>query len=745
MAIAIRNAALVLFLAGGLPFAAKAQSCIPDTTSDWMTSIPLSTSSAKVWPADCASVEQSPPDFSWPDLSADSQYQVTVTYADGRTRTLTAPQNWINWDEFLPAGSYTWQVLVTNAVGTQQSRVRRFTVNAGAVAFLVPDWTDVFNHAAAKPHPRALPDAATLQAMLNQRQGALSLLYSKVDGALGVPPQPEPSYGTYQDTISAQTYAECQRLRDSALAWLVSGNQAYLADALARSQSLASWDPHGTTAYASVDQVSRAIAGTLTLAYDWLYPQLTTDQKTQLLGSILARGGDMYSDVIGSRPRVATRPYDSHGNLTLLYLAAMSVVLAGDASQAQIGLRDALPLALHWSNPWGVEDGGFGSGTAYATWTSGDSLLAWYALRWAGGIDLAQKAWVRNHANFLAYFIPPGTPAGVFGDGAEMLLNENWARFGKAYTLFAPSPVGRWYASQLTGEDPTQLEILLAPPADSSPAPYPAGTPDSALFPSIGWAAMHSNLQDPARISVYFKSSPYGSYNHSHADQNSFAVNAGGQQLAIDSGYYDGYMTPHWWQWYKQTRAQNAITFDGGQGQVVYEQSGALGPGVITQYVHQSDHDVVAGDATGAYGGALTRAYRSLVYLRPNLIVVYDALASSVARRWEWNIHALNAMSVVSDQQISIQNNGQSLCVDLLAGPATQFTQTNQFSADPASWLGWTPQWHGAFIATNPSASTEFIALLRVGCTPATASASKANGVWTVVVGDHTVTFSGGV
>src|SRR5258706_10747477 len=176
VAIAIRNAALVLCLVVGLPFAAKAQRCIPDTTPDWMTSIPVGTSSAKVWPADCASVEQSPPDFSWPDLSSDSQYQVTVTYADGRTKTLTAPQNWINWDEVLPAGSYTWQVLVTNAMGTQQSRVRRFTVNAGAVAFLVPDWTEVFNHAVSRPHPRTLPDAATLQAMLDQRQGALSLL-----------------------------------------------------------------------------------------------------------------------------------------------------------------------------------------------------------------------------------------------------------------------------------------------------------------------------------------------------------------------------------------------------------------------------------------------------------------------------------------------------------------------------------------------------------------------------------------
>ena len=127
----------------------------------------------------------------------------------------------------------------------------------------------------------------------------------------------------------------------------------------------------------------------------------------------------------------------------------------------------------------------------------------------------------------------PGTPAGVFGDGAEGLLTEAGAAFGKAYTLFAPSPLGRWYASQLTGEDASRLDFLLAPPADLSPAPYPAGTLDAALFPSIGWVAMHSSLSDPARVSVYFKASPYGSFNHSHANQNSFVLNAGGQRLAI--------------------------------------------------------------------------------------------------------------------------------------------------------------------------------------------------------------------
>jgi len=742
MAVAARAAAFLLVLAAGLPFAAGAQGCVPDTTPDWMTSVPPAVSSAQVRPADCATVQQTPPDFSWPDLSSDAQYQVILTYPDGRMRSNTVARNWINWDEVLPAGAYTWQVQATNAGGTQQSRPRRFTVDAGAVPFLVPDWITLFNRAAAKPHPRALPDPATAQVIISQRQAELGLLYARVDSLLAAPVQAEPAATLLKTEISAQTQDECRLTLDAALAWLATGREDYLADALRRTLNLASWDPRGATSFANVDEASRLIAGTLTIAYDWLFPRLDTNQRNQLLASILARGTDMYNDVIGSRARIAIHPYDSHGNVTLNYLAIMTVLLAGDIPEAYGGLRDTLPLALHWTSPWGGEDGGFGNGTGYATWTSGDLLVPWYILRWTVGVDLARKAWVRNYSNYLAYFIPPGTPAGVFGDGSEMTLAEAWARFGKAHALFAPGPLGRWYAAQLSGEDSTALQWLLAPPADTSPAPFPAGTSDSALFSSIGWAAMHSNLQDPARTSVYFKSSPYGSYNHSHADQNSFVINAGGRSLAIGSGYYDSYNSPHWWQWYKQTRAHNAITFDGGQGQVVYENSGELGAGTITGYVRQPDYDIVSGDATSAYGGALTEAKRSLVYLRPNLVLVYDRLASDVARQWEWNIHAVNAMNVVTDQKVSIQNNGQSLCVDMLAAPAIQFTQTDLFTADPATAMP--RQWHGKFASVDPLGAAEFIALLNVGCTATAASASKTDGVWSVNVGTRWVTMDSG-
>ena len=107
-------AALALILGAGWWSHARAQAtCVPGSGADWMiSSDPLA---ARIRPAECVAVEQTPPDFGWPELSADSQYFVTLTYPNGAQRTRTASQNWINWDEVLPAGTYTWTVQASNA------------------------------------------------------------------------------------------------------------------------------------------------------------------------------------------------------------------------------------------------------------------------------------------------------------------------------------------------------------------------------------------------------------------------------------------------------------------------------------------------------------------------------------------------------------------------------------------------------------------------------------------------------
>jgi hypothetical protein len=723
--------------------AAFAQTCAPVTASDWMlSSNPLA---APIRPADCATVTQSPPDLGWPELSSDARYTVTLTYPDGRKSTQPATQNWMNWPENLAAGSYTWQVTVSNSAGTKTSQPRTFTVDASARTFLLPSASVLYNRVIAKAHPRALPDATTRATMFGQRKAGLSTVLSIADSQLNTAPLREPSTTSVSSNWST-AHEECRRTLNMALAAVATGQTKYINNAILRLKNLASWSPSGTTNYTirGMDMGAREISWTMALVYDWLHPHLDSATRSQVLSVLQTRTAVMYNDVIGSRSRVAVYPRDSHGALTVTILAGMAMILAGDLPDGQKWLAGTLPQAANAVSPWGDDDSGHGNGTAQGGWDMGDSLVPWYVFRWAGGIDIAQKAWMRNWSNFITYMLPPGTPVGNFGDGAERRLIENWSRFGKAATWFAPTPLGRWYVSQpaLQNDDPSRIEVMLAPPADFTTASLPAGTPNSAVFRGIGWAALHSDLADPNRTSIYFKSSPYGSYNHSHADQNSFVINAGGQRLAIDSGYYDDYKTSHWYNWYKQTRAHNAMTFDGGVGQSVYESTGKFGNGNLTGFVRGSDYQILYGDATPAYAGAVQKAQRALVYLSPNLILVYDTLASSVARQWEWNIHSVNQMTSTSATKATIQNGGQSLCVSVLGGPATAFTQTNQFSANPGG--SWTAQWHGKFYSTAKLASTEFVTLLNVGCAAVTASATRSGSAWDVKLGSKSLTLDGG-
>jgi hypothetical protein len=472
-----------------------------------------------------------------------------------------------------------------------------------------------------------------------------------------------------------------------------------------------------------MDMSARMLAWALALGYDWLHPRLDPASRKVILSSLEKRLGHMHDDVIGGRSRVARYPRDSHGQLTVVMLGMMATLVAGDLPQAEDYVRKALPLGMNLTMPWGGEDGGFANGTPYAIWDVGESQGYWYVLRWATGIDFAQKAWVRNFPRFLAYFNPPGTPARLFGDGhADPQIEEQQARFGKGLAAFSPTPLARWYASQLAGEDAKRFEYIMAPPVELRKAGLPPGTPNSVHLPSIGWVAMHSALADPKRVSVYFKSSPppFGAFNHQHADHNSFVINAGGERLAIESGYYDRYKSPHWWKWLKTTQAKNAITYDGGKGQIFFESHGRrMGYGAITRFTSGADYDIATGDATQAYDGALRQALRSVVYLRPNLVVVHDRLASETPRQWEWNIHALQEMEVLSARKIRIQGRTQSLCVEMLSGPEARFTQTSDWVA-PAKGEA---QWHGRF-STAPLPAAELVFLLNVGCTAVPASAS---------------------
>jgi len=600
----------------------------------------------------------------------------------------------------------------------------------------------------ATPHPRSFPRdrSGPFYALRSERMQGFHTMLDEVDGKMGRPVEQEPRSGSmnvnYESTVDEQ-----KRTLAAALAYAVTRQGKYGDDAVRRLLAQAQWDAFGPISFKNNDTANRNVAWTLALGYDWLHDYLQPSERAVILAAIKARVSQMYA-AYASRSDITRAPYDSHGILSLTVMAAISSLVAGDLPEADQWAATLVPMAVVWTSPWGYLDGGFGNGTTQGLWDAASNLLAWYVLKGATGIDLSRKEWVRNQARFFAYFLPPGSPSGNFGDGEEMNQAELTARVAKALAAFSPTPLARWYAAQLHGEDIGRIEYLLAPRSERGKAAFPPGTPNGAVFPSIGWAAMHSELADPMRTSVYFRSSPYGAFNHSHADQNSFVINAKGERLAIASGYYDDYRTPHWSNWYKTTRAKNAITYDGGKGQ---GPDGKQFSGEIRRFETTDGFDYAVGHAEKAYGGELTKAQRSLVYLRPGTVIVYDSLAAPAAHTWEWNIHALRAIRKLSDRKIEIDGESTEMCVEMLASPDVGFEQTDQFPTPPQrNEMNSKPtkQWHGTFATRAKSQDAEFITLMRIGTPCATTSQPTAVALhdakgWQVKVDGKTVVLDG--
>jgi hypothetical protein len=275
------------------------------------------------------------------------------------------------------------------------------------------------------------------------------------------------------------------------------------------------------------------------------------------------------------------------------------------------------------------------------------------------------------------------------------------------------SPRAAWYASKLTALEDA-LSVIEAPyPMPVTGTRRKVQPPDSDWFPSIGWVAIHSDIGSTGDTAFYFKSSPYGSFNHSHGDQNGLLLNVAGQPLLVKAGWYDWYGSPRWKDWYHQTRSQNAITFDGGKGQLVDGYREQLQRnGKIIKFSARPGYDYAEGDATAAYGGQLTMAKRQVVYLHDaNAIVVRDKLSAKVPHTYEFNVHAPSVMKVEGPSSVKIAAGRQSVCLRDL----------NE-NAPFAKWTGPAPKKgvtedHGAFYLKNDGGSAaEFLVLLDVGC-----------------------------
>jgi hypothetical protein len=299
---------------------------------------------------------------------------------------------------------------------------------------------------------------------------------------------------------------------------------------------------------------------------------------------------------------------------------------------------------------------------------------------------------------------------------------------------------------------PTACEFLIrnfiASAKPLPPAKPLSGLPPYRFFRDVGWVSLHSALGRPADdIQVTFKSSPYGSFSHSHADQNAFILNAYGESLAINSAYREYHRSPHHQQWTWQTKSKNDLLID-GLGQKPQDKKAT---GKITRFETSPRYVWTTGDATVAYQtgqtepGRIQRVTRDLVFIDQRYVVLRDRVELATPGKLSWLLHAEKNLSWNSTNDTAfIRGDNATLTAQLVAPGVTWHGRvTDQFPVpvDPKyvegevgeSWVTakWTNQSHLTVESADAARQFTVFAVLwpeRASSAPAALRAALQDG-----------------
>lgn len=647
-------------------------------------------------PADKYISMQNPPDFSWPYVNSATGYDLKICSDKALANIVYEKKgltnNFYNFSRTFKTGvDYWWSVkYYKNGGESEWSTARRFKIDPDAYEFVMPE-TEVLLSRISNTHPRIFTtkeNLSSFRAIKEDNEKAKTIYNNYVNNAVNyaaagvIPTEPvlneeywDSEKNTYKDGQYENYLADmkrCKSLSGTMLSqilicgfgYLLSGEKEIGNHAKNLLLALSEWDIEGPTSYVFDDQVHREVIYKSAMAYDWIFDCLTEAEAKTIRDFIVERITYVYkknnstSCIETLMTSIRKNPYDSHGWTAIGYLGIAAYALVGDFGTeedlAKSWLEIILPTYAANMQPWSTEDGGWSQGTDYWRYSTQSSKEFIDILAHGNVINLYDKVWAKNEPLWTMYAYPKGS-YGSFGDQSNRVKAESavYARNSLGKTqYFGSDSVARWLSLEqgVISNDMTNYIVSTTMDEEkTAPTEYPL----SHEFKDIGWAVMTDNLIDENRVQLTFKSSAYGSFNHSHADQNSFIIQGFGENLAIKSGYYDYYHSPHDSNITRPTFAHNSITVDGGYGQ---QDDRFNAKGNLSQFVNGLDFDSLTGEAKDAYkksnyssyayGADLDKFDRNIIYIRPDVFIVIDDLdaAGNGSSSFEWWLNAEHEM-----------------------------------------------------------------------------------------------------
>jgi len=622
-------------------------------------------------------------------------------------------------------GDWYWRFAYITADGRQSqwSRVRHFIISPEAIDFPMPEREELFSRIPTE-HPRLFVRPEGVPRLRELAQGELKPTYD----ALGKecekimanpPPTEEPPKYPENTERGTDPWREIWwgnriytiRLLNSAatLAFtrLLSGKEEYGQLAKRLLMSASKWDAKGATGYRYNDEAGMPYNYYFSRTYTFVCDMLTEEEKEKCRDIMKIRGEEMYNHL---HPRHLWHPYGSHANRAWHFLGEIAIAFFDEIEGTRDWLWFAMNVFYNSYPVWSDDDGGWHEGLGY--WRSYINRFLWWAdiMRVAMNIDAYKKPFFSKVGYFPMYLQPPGAKRGGFGDLCGHLSSDGNVDLMRIFAVQAQNPYWQWYADA-HGEAPTgntYVDIIRGalPSIEAKP---PTDMPDSRLFQGTGLAMLHIDLTDAQNdVFIEFKSSPFGSHSHGYDAQNSFVLYAYSEPLLIRTGRRDSYGSKHHRHWMWETKSVNSILVN-GKGQKPRSQDAQ---GEIIDFHTSKAYDYVAGEASQAYFGLLNQFTRSILFIKPEVILIFDRLKAPESSSFQWLMHSPTEMQVESQREITVENGDAGCKVTFLTPAGLTITQTDQFNPPPRPRIK-LRQWHLQAETLDSQKECEFVTVIR--------------------------------
>ena len=706
-------------------------------------------------------VKLNPTELQWPSVKVwenrDAIYHVYLSqdslFAEGNTiQGKNLSYCFFNPHKALKPGVWYWKYEIVDRKSKQMETkgVYSFVVEPETEKFETPTFEEFLSNVKSK-HPRVMNQGNDLAKIRENapKHTAYRVIMQKGEEALNAEiyrgPVSDEKDQANGKRLQGVTGTEIKRFHDLLEAYVLSGNSDFYYALLKRIEVLLTWPTD--------DLLGSQVMTALSLSYDALYDELPVKVRADMLKCVEKQ---MKWGLARWPGKTEARQIDNHFwqmELSGNFCAALATVGESEVAKQMLEYTYELFIA-RFPNLSTKSDGGWAEGMGYFNVNKSCVVDMAVWLKKIGNFNVFQMPWYRNLADYYTYFAPVASQVSGFGDMHDrvkdgtgqglpatlILVNEcgypsaNYRLYAQAQTQKAPvlylSKVEPWY--QMVNDVHIDLQKMR----------LPDDLPNDKVFYATGEAAMHSSITESSNAtSVFFRSSPFGAKGHMHANQNCFNIARKGERLFYSTGYYTSFADPHSMTSYRHTRAHNSILVN-GCGQAF----GHEGYGFIKRFLSGKDLAYVCGDATAAYrptvdkqflgmnasngvketvefgigDGKLKLFERHLVFLRPDIVVVYDLLESQQECDWTFLLHTMKGQKPhIEGDILRVVTERNSACVNLFGSQPLEVSYTDQFFS-PAidfkkKYKEVPNQHHISYKSFGKSKKMRFLAVIQLG------------------------------